>query len=144
MYNKKSFEETLQHFSFKKEQFERALQMTREEVTDEFIQTVQEERKKTNQSIDEMRKNKSMMENIKPLQTTREIKQTKNTDQKIDNKSNNDSNSVSLPKIKHKSTQENNNTKNDTKNDTKDDTKNNTNKSPKQKKKVIYASIVED
>lgn len=128
MYNKKSFEETLQHFSFKKEQFERALQMTREEVTDEFIQTVQEERKKTNQSIDEMRKNKSMMENIEPLQTTSEIKQmkktkeTKKTDQEIDSNTNSNSNSVSLPKIKNKST----------------------NKSPKQNKKVIYASIVED
>lgn len=128
MYNKKSFEETLQHFSFKKEQFERALQMTREEVTDEFIQTVQEERKKTNQSIDEMRKNKSMMENIEPLQTTSEIKQikkpkeTKKTDQEIDSNTNSNSNSVSLPEIKNKST----------------------NKSPKQNKKVIYASIVED
>ena len=128
MYNKKSFEETLQHFSFKKEQFERALQMTREEVTDEFIQTVQEERKKTNQSIDEMRKNKSMMENIEPLQTTSEIKQmkkpkeTKKTDQEIDSKTKSNSNSVSLPEIKNKST----------------------NKSPKQNKKVIYASIVED
>ena len=65
MYNKKSYEDTLKHFSFKKEQFERALQMTREEVTDDYIKEVQQERVATQKSLEELRKNKEMGDQLK-------------------------------------------------------------------------------
>lgn len=65
MYNKKSYEETLRHFAFKKEQFERALQMTREEVTDDYIKEVQQERAATQKSLEELRKNKEIVEQLK-------------------------------------------------------------------------------
>ena len=72
MYNKRSFESSLQHFAIKKEAFEKAIQLTREELTDDYIEQVRQERDKTHKQLEQNRKNKEFADSLDQAKSTQD------------------------------------------------------------------------